>query len=135
MNEVRDELERVFEEAVRALPEVEAFAVESGENTRRRPDNFVLVKAGEAEHRGGGVYVTEVEVAVVVDMDQDDYEQVIRPLFRALVQWIERVDNPLRSFSDERCRIFGYHVVGQDQEIGGRQLKQAVQLRVGAAAL
>lgn len=144
MAEVRDEIERAFAFVLQNnVPGVvmSGLPVEVGTEIADRPMNFIGVASGEAEHKAGGVYLVDVEVAVVVEMDRrDEHGQSDALAFAAarfgeIVRWIEDPACLLRGYQDTTLRVYGYNVTGQEEEKGTRQIVQRLLLKVGAAAL
>jgi hypothetical protein len=136
--EVRDEIERAFAFVLQNnVPDVvmSGLPVETGTEVADRPMNFIGVACAEAEHKAGGVYLVDVEVTVVIEMDRPDAVSYAATRFGEIVRWIEDPACLLRGYEDTTLRVFGYHVSGQEEEKGSRQIVQRLFLKVGAASL
>jgi len=134
MDEVSGLLERDLTAVLKPL--VDCVVLPGAANgSESRPDEYISVVAGDAEIRGGGVYLVEMDVRVVVPVDDPAVAERARVRVRAVADYLDAADCPFRSHESDDLRVHGYRVTGLHRETGTRSRAEIISLVVGAGAL
>ena len=104
------------------------------DNTER-PDQYVVLVAGDAKERGGVVFLVEMEFKAVVPLDDPDARTVATRRLRAISDWLEDTDCPLLGYCSDTLKIHGFSTGGVTDEDGARSYAEILTVTFGAMAL
>ena len=131
MDEVRGLLDMAL---AHCLSGVAGCAVVTGDAEGERPDQYVSVVSQEAEARGVGVYLVDVEVRVVVPVDDPAVVLTASQRLRNICDYLDSANCPFRAYNDQGIRVFGYRLTSMDNKVGTRSRADIITMKVGAKA-
>lgn len=106
-----------------------------GDGEVDRPDEYVSVVGGDADARGSGMHLLDLEIRVVGPVDAPEAVEASRRRLRTICAWLDAADCPFRGYESTALVVPGFMVTAQTGEKGARSRADIVHLKVGCAAL